>query len=251
MRVSGASVPADLITSATKPFIGQTMDADGIQKIAAALSDTYAKSNIALYTIVVPGQDFAGGALNVRIVEGYIEHVDIQGQGDVDLVKAYAEKLTGEHPLSRATLQRYVSLIRDIPGLKADIQLLAGSAAGATRMVIKLDQRDFKIGLSLNNNGNPLLGRTQPQVDLVGYGLLREGEQTTLSLSTATDTAASSFCPWRTPSRWQRRNHGATDRCSLHTKTKGSASAEMRRRCSFCHPSLIRSYDENLYVSGI
>lgn len=256
VQVSGASVPPQLIGDAAQPFIGKTIGADGIDQITNAISSAYGRSQVALYTVVAPGQDFAGGVLRLVVQEGYIENVDLQGVGiesrDLDLVKAYAARLTAEHPLSRATLQRYVSLIRDIPGLKPDVQLYTGNAPGAVRMVIKLDQKDYDVTLGLNNNGNPLLGRTQMEMDLTGYGLLREGEKTTLSYGTATDTGRYQFVSLADAEPLD--DDGTLAQATgayLHTKTKGLdilGDAETIQLL-VSHP-LIRSYDENLTVTG-
>jgi hemolysin activation/secretion protein len=254
VEVSGASVPPGLVGAASKPFIGQIIDAAGIKKITDALAAAYAKSDIALYTIVAPEQDFAGGVLKIRVIEGYIENVDLQGdtKGDLDLVKAYAKKLMAERPLRRATLQRYLSLIRDIAGLTVDSQLVTGSAPGATRLVLKLSQKDLLLTLGVNNNGNPLLGRTQLSGSAAFYGLLQEGEQTTVSLGAPTDLSLYQFVsvadaePIGSEGTMAQMTAGY-----LHTKPKlvGESGQAESLQMLLAHP-LIRSYDESLVVSA-
>src|ERR1700722_131805 len=108
VEISGASITPDAATAATKSFVGQTIDAKGVQKIADAVAAAYADSNIALYTVIIPDQDFAHGVLKVAVTEGYIERVDVEGdiKGDLDLIRIYGNKLTRERPLSKKTLQR-------------------------------------------------------------------------------------------------------------------------------------------------
>jgi hemolysin activation/secretion protein len=255
VQVTGASIAPEAIAVASKPFIGHMLDSSGLKQITNAISDAYSKSDIALYTIIAPKQDFANGVLKLVVVEGYIEHVDIQADNaesmDLSLLSAYASKLAAEKPLRKATLQRYISLIRDIPGVKPDIQLVAGSAPGATRLVIKIGQNRWRWGAGLINNGNPLLGRTQVEMDLISYGLLREGEQTNLTYSTATNTNQLQFVSLADAEPID--TEGTTERLTggwIHTQTLTGLKGEAETLQLLVSHPLIRSYDENLYLSA-
>src|SRR3546814_1815611 len=94
-----------VVQAAFAPFIGRTRDKATIGEIASALSDTYGKGDVALYTIVVPQQNLSDGVLTLRVVEGYIDDVvitgDVKGRG-LDLVRRYAARLAAEKPLRRS-----------------------------------------------------------------------------------------------------------------------------------------------------
>jgi hemolysin activation/secretion protein len=189
VRIEGTSVDPRILSDAARPYVGRMTDAAAITEIAQRISNAYAQSgDIALYTVTVPGQDFANGVLRLTITEGYIAHIDVHGdtQNDVSLVVAMAQNLTAEHPLKRSTLERYLSLIRDLPGLTVDAQLLRGDKPGAVRLSLGLKQKRYHVALSLNDSGNSLLGRWQMQADVSLYDLVREGEQTTASFGTST-----------------------------------------------------------------
>ena len=189
VRIEGASVDPNILSDAARPYVGRMTDAAAITEIAQHISDVYAQSgDIALYTVTVPGQDFENGVLRLVVTEGYIEHIDLHGDtgGDVSRVVAMAQTLTAEHPLKRSTLERCLSLIRDLPGLTVDVRLLRGDKPGAVRLSIGLTQKRYSVALSLNDSGNSLLGRWQMQADVSLYNLLREGEQTTASFGTST-----------------------------------------------------------------
>jgi hemolysin activation/secretion protein len=189
VQIEGTSIDPKILSDAAGPFVGRMTDGNAITQIAQHISDAYAQSgDIALYTVTVPNQDFSGGVLHLIVTEGYIEHVDVHGDtsGDVSLVVAMAQKLTAEHPLKRSTLERYLSLIRDLPGLTVDAQLLRGDKPGAVKLSLGLTQKRYNVALSLNDSGNSLLGRWQMQADISLYNLFREGEQTTASFGTST-----------------------------------------------------------------
>jgi hemolysin activation/secretion protein len=190
VRIEGTSLAPDLLTAAARGFIGRNVSAAAdLTAIAQAVSEAYANSgDIALYTVSIPAQDFAGGVIVLRITEGHIDHVELRGDtnGDVSLVVAMADKLTKERPLRRSTLQRYLSLIRDLPGLTIEAQMLRGTSAGAVRLVLTLTQKPYALALNISNGGNTLLGRTQLQADFSLYNLLRQGEETKFSFGTST-----------------------------------------------------------------
>ncbi|HXC55977.1 MAG TPA: ShlB/FhaC/HecB family hemolysin secretion/activation protein [Rhizomicrobium sp.] len=251
VRIEGTSLAPAVLGDATKAFIGQTVDAKAIGEIANKVSAAYASGgDVALYTVTVPDQDFAGGVLRLIVTEGYIEHVDVNGdvEGDVSRVVSLAGKLTVERPLRRSTLERYLSLIRDLPGLTVDAQLLAGSAAGAVKLSLTLKQKDHALALSFNDGGSSLLGRFQVQADLTLYNLLREGEETTLSLGTSTIVSRYQYFALSHGEALD--DEGTRAGASygyLHTRVPSFAldGTAQTAQVYISHP-VIRSYDENL-----
>lgn len=188
----GVDPPAK-VARAGQPFLGKPITLETIQGLARSLSDAYGESSIALFTVSVPAQNFGGGIVHVRIVEGYIERTLLAGDTDeesIALVKSYAAAMTGKRPLAKRTLQRYLSLIRDIPGLTADAQLVPGQGEGAVRLVLTLKQKDTDVALSYNNLTQRALADGQFQAAAKLYGGLRAGDITSLTLSSATDFKA-------------------------------------------------------------
>src|SRR3546814_5905256 len=94
-------------------------------------------------------RSLSDGGLTLRVVEGYIDDVvvtgDVKGRG-LDLVRRHAARLAADKPLRRPTLERYLSLIRDIPGLEMEVQLLNLHTAGAVRLVLPLKHVDLDFG---------------------------------------------------------------------------------------------------------
>jgi hemolysin activation/secretion protein len=253
VRLEGTTLPPNVVAAATQRFIGQQVDAAGLQRITDAVAAAYENSDIALYTIAAPDQTFDDGVLVLRATEYSLEAVDISGdRGDTGLVRAYAEKLIAERPLSKHSLQRYVSLIRDIPGATPNVQLVQGGAPNTNRLTVDLQQKRMQLGFSINNTGSQLLGRYQFQADASFYGLLREGEQTRFTYGTSPDFkrfqyyAFSETQPVGSEGTQVQLNAGL-----LQTQPKGTGIDGEAAVIQFTasHP-LIRSYDENLYVSG-
>ncbi len=254
VQVEGASVSPVLLEAATRPYIGKQIDAAAAAQLAQSVATAYDdNADIALYTVVLPEQDFSGGVLKLRVVEGYIAHVDIHGdvKGDTALVQAYATKLTTERPLTKSTFQRYISLIRDVAGLEPDIQLNKGDAPGAVMMSLGLDQKDSQFVFSIGTGGARELGRIQLGASETFYHLFQEGDATTFAVSFPTDFKRYQYFSF---SETQPLNDdgliGQVNAGYLRTRPKGAAPHGDAQTLQFLlsYP-LLRSYDENLYVS--
>lgn len=175
----GRQVPLR-VANAAKPFLGKTATKETLKALAAALSDAYADADIALYTVVIPDQNFAKGIVVVKVAEGFVERV-VFTHGMTRMNKAYALALTKERPLSRHSLERYLSLMRDIPGETDDVQILRGTKPGGVILQIKSDRKHFDASMGFDNRGQELQGGAQFSAQLHTYSLLRDGDRTDLT----------------------------------------------------------------------
>ncbi|QJU59543.1 ShlB/FhaC/HecB family hemolysin secretion/activation protein [Sphingomonas sp. AP4-R1] len=175
----GAKVPAR-VANAARPYLGKRATREVLGDLAKALSDAYADADIALYTVIIPDQSFAKGVVVVRVAEGFVERVVFTG-GMTPLMKAYATQLTREHPLSKRALQRYLSLMRDIPGEKVDVQVLRGTKPGGIVLQIKGARKHTDFSVSYDNRGQDQQGNSQVRADAHAYSLLRDGDRTDLT----------------------------------------------------------------------
>ncbi|HEX2562220.1 ShlB/FhaC/HecB family hemolysin secretion/activation protein [Phenylobacterium sp.] len=254
VTVEGSSLPPAQLEAAWRPFVGRTMDGAQLEQLTDAIVAAYERSDVAIYTVVVPGQDFADGRVRMQALEGWIEAVQVRGgEGSKarEQAEAYLARIGDERPLRRSTLQRYVSLVRDIPGLRSGMRLMTGADPEAVRLELDIQPRPVQLGLAANNRGTAFLGRTQLSADLYLNSLLQGGDQTRLTYATPTDTerfqyyAASHLAPLN--------DDGTTVQLSAgHLRTR-PAGVPIRGRATsggvvITHP-LIRSYDRDLYVS--
>ncbi|WP_116090669.1 ShlB/FhaC/HecB family hemolysin secretion/activation protein [Sphingomonas crusticola] len=181
--IEGSTLPAADLTPAYSRFLGTTVDATQIQAIVDALGQIYGRSDVALYTVLAPQQSYAGGVLRLSAVEGYVESAVVRGAGSKmrRLVGRYIAPLMQEKPLRKHSLQRYVSLIRDVPGLNPVVDFERGGRPGAVKLVVVAKPRPFQVAFGLNDRGTALLGKTQGQIDGFANSLLFGGDQLRLS----------------------------------------------------------------------
>ena len=153
-----------------------------IEQITAALNTRYQRSDIALFTILAPNQDLSDGVLDLVVIEGHITRVEIQtdarGAYDIGYTRDLAEHLTEERPLRRQTMERYLSLIRDIPGERVTARLEPAPERGGAVLILEARRNRIDGGIGVDNRGTPELGETQITFDASYNGLLRGGDKT-------------------------------------------------------------------------
>lgn len=251
VEVTGSSIDPIALAPAWSLYLNRQISGEDLGRITDAVAAVEERHDIALYTVVIPDQNFADGMLHLKVVEGYLEGVKLDGDTNGGLVRAYMTKLVGKKPLRRSQLQRYVSLTRDVPGLTLNTDLRSGTEEGAVQIGMSGDQPKVQFGLGINNRGTALLGRTQIQGDLYLNGLIGQGSQTRLTVALPTDIdrfqyyAAAQSLQLDSNGTTLLINGGYLRTRPLDTDITGHATS---LGVLISHP-LLRSYETNITVS--
>jgi hemolysin activation/secretion protein len=182
----GAILPIPALVATWRPYLGTTVSDQQLSAILVAIGQLCQKQNLALYAVSLPAQNFAGGVLVIRIVAGHVATVSIQGNtkgSDLWLLKRYAAHIIVDQPLHRATLERNVLLMQQIPGLTVGSALrpIPGQP-GAEELQIGIIRKPIEGGFQVNNQGDPQLDIVQATANLTINGLFRQGEKDQLIL---------------------------------------------------------------------
>lgn len=181
----GVEAPAP-VAAAARAFLGQPASRATLTALAKAVANAYAKANIALYTVAIPHQELSDGHVRLLLAEGFVEDI-VYPKGASPLIRAYADRLRAEKPLSRRALERYLSLMRDIPGAKLDIALLRGRRPGGVVLSITPERKKVDFSAGLDNRRQNGLGSGQFRASAQGNSLLRDGDRTDLIFLSAID----------------------------------------------------------------
>lgn len=181
----GVDAP-ERVAQAARQFLGRPASRQTLVALAKAISDAYAKSDIALYTVAIPQQDFSTGQVRVLLAEGFVEDI-VYPKGASPLIHAYAERMRAEKPLSRRALERYLSLMRDIPGAKIEVALERGIKPGGVKLAITPTRKRFDANFGIDNRTQSGLGSGQLRATAQANSLLCDGDRTDLVLLGATD----------------------------------------------------------------
>jgi len=256
VRYEGATLDRATLDEAIHPFVGAPLDRDVLQKLANAVTAAYAKSDIAFYAVSIPAQSGAGGVLVVRVVEGRIVEYVLKSETKSipkRLIAAQVRRLMRDTPTHKSTIERTLSLLRDIPGQTVQAQLRGTAKPGELALDLDVTRKQVEVTVNFDNRGvfNVTSG-TQAQVSVGLNGLLREGDATRLS----------SYLPLQ-PKRYQLYTASHMTPLGSAGTTIGLSGAYVRTRTRdlgikgeakqlgivIAHP-LIRSYKRNLTLTA-
>lgn len=255
IALQGASLPDTELRPIWEPFVGQALTQANLQALANALTRAYAESDIALPTVGIPAQTFQDGVVNVVVTEGAVGQVAITGDVQTKhlrLLKRYAAKIAEERPLHRRTLERYLSLTRDIPGLTVEPKLQPSSLPGVYVLTLDIKRRQVKPEFSVHDRGTPRLGRVQLQGSVIINSLLQQGDSTRLTLAAPTEwdpfqyVAVAHSMPIGTEGLTVTANVGYM---STRPKDQPLEGEAVTAGVTFTYP-LIRGFRENLYLTA-
>ncbi len=189
VRLERSSLPREAAEAAMAPFIGKPITPGTLQQLADAYSQAYARSDIALYSILIPGQTFADGLVRVTVIENYIDEVILGGENPetASLTSSYAAAMAEQRPLTRQTLERYLLLMNDVPGATTTPNVIAGERPDTVKLVLDTKRDPIETVVTLDTRGAAKLGRTQVQSDIYINGLGYEGNQTRLTAAASAD----------------------------------------------------------------
>lgn len=169
--------------------IGQNITYGEAITITREITARYRADGYVLSQAVVTQAELAkaksSGTLHVRIVEGFIHNVLVQNERPESdrrhLIAGYAQKITEEHPLNTSTLERYMLLINDLPGVTARAVIRPSpDTFGAADLVIEVKDKPFEASFTSDNRGNKFLGPWQEQATVTENSVAGLGERTTV-----------------------------------------------------------------------
>lgn len=148
--------------------IGTTISLADVYAMAQSLTVKYRNEGYILTQVVVPDQTIAGGNIRLRVVEGYVDRVIIQGatRDKRAFLQGYADKIRAERPLNSQKLERYVLLMNDLAGVSARAVLSpSGTHVGASDITIMIDDtKTYDLFGQIDNRGTRYLGPLQMNI---------------------------------------------------------------------------------------
>lgn len=174
----GTEAPAR-VAEAAKAFIGRAATRENLVDLAGALSRAYEKTDVALYTVSIPDQDFADGVVVVELAEGWVDRVQVKSAGDqrFPLLEKMASRMVGEKPLTRSRYDRQASLMQGLPGMQLEQAVENPEGDDSVQLIVTPRQRRAAVAFGINNRGPNLLGDLVLNAGLDFYRLATDGDQ--------------------------------------------------------------------------
>ncbi len=129
-------------------LIGHEIPVQALYDLAKAITAKYGADGYVLSRAIVPPQQFAphGAVPCLQIVEGYVERVEWPASlaRYRDFFTDYAAKITAERPVRVQTIERYLLLANDLPGLKFSTSLKPSpNHVGASILVVEVKEKPW------------------------------------------------------------------------------------------------------------
>lgn len=163
-------------------LVGTTVTLTQVFDIAAAVTARYGEDGYVLSRAIVPPQELDpdGATITIEIIEGYVDDVrwPTFERDYRDLFSSYEAKITADRPLNIKTLERYLLLANDLPGLSFESNLVASEAnPRASTLVVTAVEDHFSGYISGDNYGVEASGTAQATLGGTVSNLLGQHEQ--------------------------------------------------------------------------
>lgn len=190
VRIVGSTVYRDEdFAPLYQDLIGRRVTLQAVYDIAQAITAKYGADGYVLSRAIVPEQELSPGGATVRIeiVEGYIDQVIWPAKLSRyrDFFSDYAAKITAERPTNVRTLERYLLLASDLPGLKFTTTLKASKTTkGAATLVVEVTEKPVDWLARTDNRGTLARGPLQFLISPTINNLMGQHESIALSYAT-------------------------------------------------------------------
>ncbi len=145
--------------------LGTTISLADIYTIASDLTNKYRNEGYILTQVVVPPQEIENGLVKLRVIEGFVDQIAIEGEEDDDAseqIRRYAANMQKGGVLNSKKLEHYLLLINDLPGIKArSILSPSKTVIGASDLAIVVKRDKYEAEISVDNHGSRYLGPYQ------------------------------------------------------------------------------------------
>lgn len=180
--VDGLSVlDQSAFAAIVEPFAGRPLDRDELVRLTDAIAARLRSEGYFLATAWIPEQRLVGQMLRVRVDEGRIDAVRLEGTQD-PAVRRQLERLVDGRPVTLATLQREVLLADDLPGVW--IRSTRFERDGSSRvLVVEAEKNDVGGSVQVATDGIRPLGPVLARIDLNANGLISPRDRIDLSFS--------------------------------------------------------------------
>lgn len=189
-RVTGASsYPTDTLVALLQPWVGKRLDIAGLNEAAGALTRYYQRQGHLLTYAYIPAQRVADGVIEIAVLEGKLDAVQIVTAQEVrlrdEVVQAHTDRLATNPEQARPVLlpevERQMLLLNDIPGVAARAAFTPGSSTGGADMVVSVaEDEPLALRLELDNHGSRSTGETRAGAGVQLRDLFGWGDQTQL-----------------------------------------------------------------------
>jgi len=179
------ALPFAEVSALLQPLAGKDTTVGELARQVNRITELYRERGYVLSFALLQNQDFAQGVVAVTVVEGHVDRVRVEGEigAAAARLQTLGRPLVEEKPLTRATLERQLNLMRRVPGVRIAPSLdMPRRADGATELVLAATRRAVSATGGVADMGTGAQGL----VNLSANSLTPLGEQVRLTTAIPT-----------------------------------------------------------------
>ncbi|MDO8955023.1 MAG: ShlB/FhaC/HecB family hemolysin secretion/activation protein [Gammaproteobacteria bacterium] len=165
-RITNASAyPEATLLPLLSGFVGQDLSMVDLDEAAARISKYYRMHGYFVARAYMPAQEIKDGVVEISILEGKIDGVDVKVNGNSTRLSQNVAKTTVESSakigavVQDKTLERGLLLLNDLPGVDVKSTLVPGATSGTSRLMVEAHEGTLVTGsLDADNFGNKFTG---------------------------------------------------------------------------------------------
>jgi hemolysin activation/secretion protein len=175
IKVEGVTLlPQKQVDSVVSGFEGKELSMSAMQKVADLVTDEYRKNGYVTSRAYLPPQTVEKGTLLIRVVEGKLGKLEIQGNRffKTSLLKKKINIPAGSS-FNYSSLQKSLTYINEHPDRTAKAVLSPGEAPGTTDILVDVkDRLPIHAGIEYDNYGSRYIGRNRGTLFIEDNNLL-------------------------------------------------------------------------------
>lgn len=155
------ALPDQELKDITAAYIGHPITLAQVYEMAEHVTAAYRSRGFVLARAIVPAQRMSDGHLTIKIIQGFISSVKIQGDagGASSYLEAYGAKIAAQRPLTADVLERELLLVSDLTGFNVRCVLTpSATVQGGADLTLVVDRKLVDAYFSVDNRGSKYLG---------------------------------------------------------------------------------------------
>jgi len=167
-RIEGSTVYSqEQLAPLYRDALNRKVTLEVVYDIAKRITAKYGADGYVLSRAIVPPQELAPGGATIRIqvIEGYVSKVEWPREKLAryrDFFSEYSAKIVADRPINIRTLERYLLLANDLPGLKFTTTLQASKTEqGAAVLIVEMTEKPLDVNARFDNRGTKARGPYQ------------------------------------------------------------------------------------------
>jgi hemolysin activation/secretion protein len=165
IRVSGSTVYSETdFLPLYRDLLGRPVTLQAVYDLARRITEKYGADGYVLSRAVVPPQNLSarGAALRIDVVEGYVDAVIWPREKLAryrDFFTDYTARIVADRPANIRSLERYLLLANDLPGLKFATSLRPSKTnPAASMLVVEVTEKPVDAQARIDNRGTRARG---------------------------------------------------------------------------------------------